>query len=417
MNYNEAIDYIHSVSWVFCKPGLERITELCDKLGNPQKDLKFIHIAGTNGKGSFCAMLSSVLSKCGYNIGSFTSPFVLRFNERICVNGKQIEDDELAEITEYIRPIADSLKDKPTEFELITAISFEYFKRKKCDYVCLECGLGGRLDSTNVIDNPILSVITGISLDHTAILGNTISEIAAQKAGIIKNGVPCLWCGNNAEALKVIKDTVQKHSCELYTVSHNDVTVKSADLNGTLLDYKEHKEIFIPLLGNYQPYNAANVLCAVDILRKNGIRISDEALRKGLKETVWHARFEKLSSSPLVIFDGGHNPEGIEAAVESIKTYFKDKKVCFITGVMADKDYNYIARKISEVSQTVFCITPDNPRSLDSDKYAEVFLNYKTPAIACKSIEDAIEKAKETNMPIVISGSLYMYADVVKCLN
>ena len=207
MNITEALEYIHTVNWTFCKPGLERTYELCSQLGNPQNNLKFIHVAGTNGKGSFCSMLSSVLLAQGYKVGLYTSPYIKCFNERMQINGEMISDDELCQITEKIKPVADKMQDKPTEFELVTAIAFEYFSRNKCDYVVLECGLGGRLDSTNVISTSVLSVITGISLDHTAILGNTISEIAREKAGIIKSGVPCLWCGSSSEAYAPIKAT------------------------------------------------------------------------------------------------------------------------------------------------------------------------------------------------------------------
>ena len=195
MNYNEALNYIHSNFWQGSKPGLERTQALLEKLGNPQSALRFIHVAGTNGKGSFCSMLSSVLIEAGYRVGTYTSPYILRFNERMKVGGKDIPDDTLARLTTKIQPIADSMTEKPTEFELITAIAMEYFKEEKCDVVVLECGMGGRLDSTNVIENPVLSVITGIALDHTAFLGDTVEKIAAEKAGIIKEGRPVVFCG------------------------------------------------------------------------------------------------------------------------------------------------------------------------------------------------------------------------------
>ena len=196
MNYSEALEYIHSICWTFTKPGLERISALCEKLGNPQDDLKFVHVAGTNGKGSFCSMLESVLRHAGYKTGLFTSPYIKVFNERMQFCGENISDEELAEITEYVKPFADSMEDKPTEFELITAIGFEYFKRKNCDVVILEAGMGGRLDSTNIIKSSLLSVITGIALDHVAFLGDTPEKIAAEKAGIIKAGGCVLFGGN-----------------------------------------------------------------------------------------------------------------------------------------------------------------------------------------------------------------------------
>ena len=206
MNYEEALEYIHGISWTFCKPGLERISALCKALGDPQKKLKFIHIAGTNGKCSTSAMLESVLRESGYKTGLFTSPYIRTFNERMRVDGENISDGELAEITEYVRPFADDMTDKPTEFELISAIAFEYFSRNNCDVVVLEAGMGGRLDSTNVIDSALLSIITGIALDHTAFLGDTVEKIAAEKAGIIKCGCPVLFGGEDDAAERVIRE-------------------------------------------------------------------------------------------------------------------------------------------------------------------------------------------------------------------
>ena len=226
MNYSEALEYIHKINWVFCNPGLDRITGLCNRLGNPQKKLKFIHVAGTNGKGSFCAMLSSVLKEAGYKVGTFTSPYVKVFNERMAIDGEMIGNEELAALTELIKPIAEDMAEKPTEFELITAIAFEYFARNNCDYVVLECGLSGRLDSTNIIDTSVLSVITGIALDHVAILGDTVEKIAYEKAGIIKSGTPCLWCGTDKEAETVISAKAKEVNVPLYTVDHSATFVK-----------------------------------------------------------------------------------------------------------------------------------------------------------------------------------------------
>ncbi len=420
MNYNEAIEYIHSVNWMFCNPGLERIERLCHALGAPQDKLKFIHVAGTNGKGSFCAMLDSILRAQGYCVGLYTSPYILEFNERIRVNGENISDDELVALVEEIQPIADEMEDKPTEFELITAIAFLYFARKKCDYVILECGLGGRLDATNIIRTPILSVITGIALDHTAILGDTYGKIAAEKAGIIKENIPVLWCGENEEAEAVIGGVAARKNSPLYVVDRTRLNIKQMSLEGTLLDFGERKDIFLPLLGAYQPTNAANALTAVTILQKLGIQIDTSAVKDGLASVVWHARFEVICRKPLIIADGGHNPEGIDAAVSSIKSYFSDKKVGFICGVMADKDYLYMAKRISEVACTVFCIKPENPRALGAEEFAEVFRGDGIRAVACRGIEDAVKRAfswsEENDLPLVCLGSLYMYGDIVRAL-
>ncbi len=420
MNYNEAIEYIHSVNWTFCKPGLERVRELCHALGDPQDKLKYIHVAGTNGKGSFCAMTDSILRHAGYKVGLFTSPYILEFNERMRINGENISDAELCELVELIKPVADKMSDKPTEFELITAIAFMYFARHECDIVVLECGLGGRLDATNIIKTPVLSVITGIALDHTSILGDTVEQIALEKAGIIKADVPVLWCGKNTAAEQIIKNKAQEIDAPVYTADKQDLVVNKLTLDGTYMELGDKKNIRLALLGTYQPENAANALNAVDMLNKMGYGISDTAVGKGLEAVKWPARFEVISKSPLVIADGGHNPEGIDVAVDSIQKYFPNKKVAIVTGVMADKDYSYMAKRISTVAQKVFCLTPSNLRALSSDKYAKVFESLGVSATACESIDAAVklvlEFAQTSGGPVVSLGSLYMYGEVLSAV-
>ncbi|MBQ8163692.1 MAG: folate family ECF transporter S component [Clostridia bacterium] len=416
MTYNEALDYIHKINWCFCKPGLERITELCKKLGDPQDKLKFIHVAGTNGKGSFCAMISSVLKANGYKVGTYTSPYVKVFNERMAINGQMISNEELAKITEYVKPFADEMSDKPTEFELITAIAFEYFARNNCEYVVLECGLGGRLDSTNVIKTPILSVITGISLDHISILGDTIEKIAFEKAGIIKKGVPCLWCGENEKAEDVIKKVANELEAPFYNVPHRDTKITYMQIDGTKFNFGEYKDVKINLLGEYQPFNATNVLCAIDILKENGIKINEESVLSGLLNVVWHARFEILSDDPLVIADGGHNIEGVTSAVNSIKRYFPNEKLNIVSGVMADKDYDHISDIIGSIASHVFCVTPNNSRALLAEEYSKVYNKKGIPSSAYAKVDDAlraaIQNAKENEKKIICIGSLYMYSEI-----
>ena len=420
MNYAEAIEYIHSVNWTFCKPGLERVKELCSALGDPQNSLKYIHVAGTNGKGSFCAMTESILRRAGYKVGLFTSPYIVEFNERMRINGENISNEELCELVDLIKPHADKMEDKPTEFELITALAFLYFKRNNCDVVVLECGLGGRLDATNVIKDPILSVITGIALDHTSILGNTVGEIAAEKAGIIKSGVPVLWCGSDADADRVISAKARELGAPLTRVDRSTLEIKEMTLDGTTFDFGGRENLSLSLLGTYQPVNATNVLSAIDILKQQGYKIPDIAVYEGLKSVKWPARFEVISREPLIIADGGHNPEGIDSAVSSIERYFGDEKVAIITGVMADKDYRYMAERIASVAKIVFCLTPDNPRALEAGKYAEVFKELGTEAVACGSVEravgSAIAWAKENEASIVSLGSLYMYCEVAAAI-
>ena len=420
MTYDEALAFIHRVNPMFCNPGLERVKALCEALGNPQDSLKFIHVAGTNGKGSTSSMLSSVLRSAGYRVGLYTSPFILRFNERIRVDGEEIPDGDLARMTEKIRPIAEAMEDKPTEFELITAIAFDYFKERECDIVVLECGLGGRFDATNVIRTPILSLITGISKDHVAILGDSIEKIAWEKAGIIKPGVPVFFGGVDDCAKAVIAKEADENGSQFSTVNHEKIKIKSADLSGSEFDFGDYEGIKIELLGLYQPRNAAMVLSAVEKLKSAGLSITDEAVKDGLLRARWAARFEIISEDPTVIFDGSHNAEGIRAAKESVLRYFGDERIIVISGVLKDKEYEKIAEDIAEISSEVFTITPENPRALDAKKYADVIKEKGTTAIPCVGIGEALSKAidtaKKNNSAVVILGSLYTYSDVIRAI-
>ena len=296
----------------------------------------------------------------------------------------------------------------------------EYFKRKACDVVVLEVGMGGRLDATNIIKDSLLSVITGISLDHTAFLGNTVEEIAAEKAGIIKQNGAVLYGGNDPCAEKVIKDVAEKRGAEFYRVRRESIEIKKADLSGSVFNYCE-KERRISLLGLYQPYNASNVIEAVKILNSRGLSISDKSLEAGLLRARWNGRFELLrEKDPMFIIDGSHNPEGIEAAKKCIKHYFGDEKVLILTGVMKDKDYPEMARELSSVASYAVTLRPDNPRSLDTTLYAEEFRKSSVEAYASESIPDAVRHAvrtaREKKLAIVALGSLYMYGDVKRAL-
>ena len=421
MNYTEALEYIHGVSWTFCKPGLERITALCEALGNPQDSLRFVHVAGTNGKGSFCSMISSALTEAGLKVGLYTSPYILEFNERMRIGDASIPNDTLARLTEKIKPIADAMSDKPTEFELITAIALDYFREEKVDVVILECGMGGRLDSTNVISTSALSVITGIALDHTAFLGDTVAAIAKEKAGIIKKGVPVLYGGEDDEAAEVIKATAEAQGSAYHRSDYSKLRIDSMTLGGTSFNYKSRSNVQISLLGTYQPKNAAIVLDALDILAAQFPSLTEDSIRRGLMKARWMARFEIISHDPLLIFDGAHNPQGINAAVEGIKCYFRDQSLIAISGVLRDKDYSAIAKKISEIASDAFTITPENPRALSAEEYADELSKFGVSATSATGIDEAAELAfslaKREEKAIVCLGSLYTYADVLKAVN
>ncbi len=421
MNYEEALEFIHSTEWQGSRPGLSRITELMEKLGNPEKDLKFVHVAGTNGKGSFCAMLDSVLRDAGYKTGLFTSPFIEFFEERIRFCGDMISKDDLSETVSEIKDACLSMTDPPTEFEVLTALGFVYFKKKNADIVILECGMGGRLDSTNVIPAPVLSVITGISLDHTAFLGDTVEAIAGEKAGIIKAPSPVLYGGKPGKARDVIRARADELGCPYYEKSYAELYGGKITLKGSTFGYKKYNKLSLSLLGSYQPENAATVIEAVEILRKNGYSISDKSLRDGLKHTEWKGRFERLRDYPPVFFDGGHNEEGVTAAVRTVKECFGKKKINVISGVLRDKDYEKIASKLATVSKNVYTVTPDSPRALDSESYAEVLREKGASATAYDTFDSAVKQAVSDSMksgtPILCVGSLYSYPDFKKALN
>ncbi len=429
MTYDEALAYIHSVSWKGSRPGLARITELCARLGDPQKQLRFIHVAGTNGKGSTCAMLSSVLSAAGQRVGLFTSPFIRRFNERMQVGQggvlRDIPDDELAAVTAYVKPYADAMEDAPTEFELITAIALVWFARHHCDVVIFECGMGGRLDSTNVIEAPsvLASVITGIAMDHTEFLGDTPEKIAAEKAGIIKEGVPVI-VGSGVAAMPSVLQVIRTHAegmhAPLTVTDLGRVRDMHSDLSGTSFTF-DGKAYTLPLLGLYQPQNAATVLTMPEVLTTVcDLPCPAEAIRQGLAAVRWPGRFEILCRDPLVISDGGHNPEGIDAAVATVKHYFGDEKIYLLSGVMADKDYAHMADRMSEVAARAFTVRPDNSRALDAAAYAKVFADRGIPAEGYATVAEAVTAAMTAcardGKALLCLGSLYMYGEVVEAV-
>lgn len=412
MTYEEALKYIHSTCWLGSKPGLSRTRELLEKLGNPQKKLKFIHVAGTNGKGSFCAMISSVLTAAGYKTGLFTSPYILSFNERMKINGSDIKNERLAELTEKIMPLAEAMEDHPTEFELITCLAFQYFNEENCDIVVLETGMGGELDSTNVIENPELCVITAISLDHTAFLGDTIESIAKAKAGIIKPGCVCLNYSNEKNADAVIENTAKMQNAFILKPQYDTIIEKEYSLKGHLFSYADMQDIYLPLLGDYQLKNAAMCISAAKILKDKGYSITENDIRSGLKNTKWPARFELLGEDPVFIVDGGHNPQGIRATASSLKSLLPGKKVNLIFGVMKDKDYEEMLKVILPYCNKVFAVTPNNPRALDSNTLCKAIRTIKTPAFAFYDINEAVKAALNEGSPILAAGSLYMSADI-----
>lgn len=418
MTYEEALSYIHSICWKGSKLGLDRTRELLGKLNDPQKELKFIHIAGTNGKGSTAAMLSSILEEAGYRVGLYTSPFINRFNERMQVNHQPIPDEELAALTEYVRPHADAMADSPTEFELITALAMVWFARQKCDIVVLEVGMGGELDSTNIIDVPEAAVIAAMGMDHVKELGPTMADIARAKAGIIKEGGRVVSYGGNSEADEVIAAVCRARNASLCQPDFSAIVPGDFGLEGQTFSYKGWRGLRIPLVGAYQMNNAAVVLETVEVLRQRGWSVSDEAVRQGLADTRWPARFEVLRRDPVFIVDGGHNPHGIRATAESLSRLFPGRKITFVTGVMADKDVEHILGLIVPLADQFFTVRPDNPRAMDAGELARRIEAMGAKATACASVRDGVDQAIQAEGPHGVAcalGSLYMSGEVRSC--
>lgn len=415
MTYHDALAYIHHVTWRGSRLGLERTRELLERMGNPQSKLKFVHVAGTNGKGSTCAMLANTLTLAGYRTGLYISPFINRFNERMQIDGLPIEDEELAEITALIRPHAEAMADHPTEFELITAIAFEYFLRHSADLVVLEVGMGGELDSTNVIDTPELAIITNIGLDHTRELGPTIADIARAKAGVIKPGGDVLIYDQNPEADAVFAKVCHEQGAKLHVTDHSRVSNVSVSLDELSFDFKPYGRLRCSLLGSYQTKNAAVAITALEILRDKGWHISDRNLKDGLAGVRWPARFEVLGHEPVFIADGGHNPQGVAAVAESLRAHFPGRKITFLLGVMADKDVSHMIDSIGPIAGEFVTVTPDNPRAMSAEELAALLKRLGFIATACESVAAgvrlAIDRAGKDGIVCAL-GSLYMLGDV-----
>ena len=415
MTAEQAIEYIHSVCWKGSIPGLGRTQTLLEKMGNPHQKLKYVHIAGTNGKGSTAAMTASILRKAGYKVGLYTSPYIYRFNERMQINGQQIPDQELAEITEWVRPLAQSMTESPTEFELVSCIAFEYFKRNGCDIVVLEVGMGGALDSTNVIPCPEVAVITNIGLDHTEVLGKTVEEIALTKSGIFKEGGHAvIYRGKESVEAVFEKVCAEKHVA-LKKADFESLQLKSHGLEGQVFDCGSRKDIKLPLLGDHQLHNAAVVLGVADTLISLGWKITEENIYDGIRDVSWPGRFDIMRKDPLFIIDGGHNPQCIEALVKNIQDYLAGRRVVVLTGVLADKDYADMFKPVLPLVSEFVCITPPNPRKLDSHKLAEYLRSAGAEAVGCDStiagVRLAMEKAGQDGV-VLSFGSLYSIGDI-----
>lgn len=398
MKYDEAMEYISSLSKYGIVPGLDSIKELCRRLGNPQDELKFIHIAGTNGKGSTLAYLSTVLRKAGYKVGKYVSPAIRCYEERIQVNEKMITKKSLCEEMEHMRDICDEMvRDgfhHPTPFEVETAMAFDYFLKKGCDVVVLETGMGGRMDATNIIKTTLVSVIASISMDHMQFLGDTLEKIAREKAGIIKEGSKVVVLSQKPEVMKAVREEAEKNRAE-YIVA--DPTLSKGlkyNINGVKFSYKEYEKIELSLAGKVQVDNGVLALEVIRTLNEGMLKIPEKAVREGLKETLWQGRFSVIGNKPLFVIDGAHNEDAAKKLADSIEMYFTNKKIIYIMGILRDKEYEKIIDLTAKYAQQIITVaTPNNKRAMDSIELAEEVMKKNPHVTAAASIEEAVEMA------------------------
>lgn len=418
------IDRIHEFNRFGMVLGLDRMEELLRRLGNPQDDLKVIHVAGTNGKGSVSKYLEEGLSACGYKMGLYTSPYIETFNERIRYDGADISDEDLEYYGQKVVSAAEAMVadglDSPTEFEVVTAIAFLYFAGRQADITILEVGLGGIGDSTNVVKHPLASVITSISYDHMAQLGSSLAEIAVNKAGIIKTGCPVIANVPQRDAAKIIARKAYAMGSRLYDISGiraavSDETPFSQKVSMELYE-KSYSDVEISMVGRHQAENLKTALATLEILRKSGaVKLDREALYEGLKRARQPGRFEVISEDPVVIIDGAHNEAGAQALQETMAQHFAGKKILLVAGILADKEINSIVKFLTKITDHIIVTEPDNPRKLAAEKLAEHVADFGAAAEVVSDVEAAVHRAKELADGydvILFAGSLYLIGDV-----
>ncbi len=425
MNYKEARVYLDEVSKYGSVLGLESMRELLHRLGDPQNELKFIHISGTNGKGSVLAYLSTILSGAGYRTGRYISPTLFSYRERIQVDGEYIEKESLACHVTAIAAAAEDMQKaglpSPTVFEIETALAFLYFKEKRCDIVTLEVGCGGLLDATNVITTTLMEVIASISMDHTDLLGDTLAKIAAQKAGIIKPDTMVVSAQQKSEAAQVIEDTCKEQHCTLQMVDESKISNVHYGAEGQTFSYKTWENVAISLAGSYQIKNAALALEGVAALRKLGYALSDQQVREGLLHTAWRGRFTTLRRDPTVIIDGAHNPAAALELKESLERYFPGKTLYFVMGMFKDKDYAQVIDLTAPLARHIITVeTPGNPRAMPARELAEAVGKVNPSVEWADSVAHGVEKAlamagKED--AVIVFGSLSFLGEAADAVN
>ena len=417
MNRIEAIEFIENRPWQGSSLGMERMEELMNILGNPQKGLKYVHVAGTNGKGSTCAMMTSILLKAGYKVGTFISPHLVNYEERFCVNNVPICEKEFTRLVEKVKNASKELSFTPRVFEILTAIGFLFFKKEKCDVVVLEVGMGGRLDATNVIENSLVSILMNIGLEHTEILGDTLGKIANEKAGIIKENGNVVAYDNTDEVIKAFKKKAKEKNAKITVCDFNKIEILKEGRRGQIFNYKNYKNVELSLLGRHQFYNAVVVIEACKILKSKGYNITSKNIKEGLREANWNARLSLLTTEPLFILDGAHNPQCAVALKESLPKLLNGKKAVMLCGMLKDKDYKSVMDMMIPFAKEFVCLTPDSTRALKGEELAKVLKKKKQKAVSVSSVKEGIEvaltEAGEKGM-VVAFGSLYLAGDIIK---
>ncbi len=411
--------YLPGVDATVIRLELTRVRELLQRLGNPQNQLHAIHVAGTNGKGSVSACTASILTAAGYRTGLFTSPALEDFSERLQIDGQPISRRELAEISEQVRPLAERMADLPTEFEISVALALCWFVRRGCHIAVLEVGVGGAGDATNVIPAPEVSVFVAMGLDHTKLLGSTLTEIATVKAGILKPGTTAVSYGNEPEAERVFSQACQRLQIPYETMNPGRISGLAAGLEGCRLTLEPYGTIHLPLIGTYQPYNALLAVTAVEGLRRRGWPVPDKAIIEGLERVSWPGRFELLRRNPLFFLDGSHNPHGLRATVESIRQVLGVRKPVILMGVMADKDVAQMLTLLLPVAERFVTVTPANPRAMEAGELARRIRQAGGQAEACGTIAEGVQRAvllAGERGAVCALGTLYFSADVRRAL-
>lgn len=426
MTYKDARVYLDSMSKYGSVLGLDTIQELLHELGNPHDDLKFIHIAGTNGKGSVLAYTSTILSEAGFKTGRYVSPTVVSYLERIQVNGKFISEDAFARLADMVQQAIARIEaaghTPPTVFEIETAIAFLYFMKENCDFVVLECGLGGELDATNIIPSPICAAFASISCDHLGVLGNSLEEISVTKSGIIKSGCTVISGPQKPEVLEILKARAEQRNCPFYAVDKAKLLILSESYEGQTIRYRNFGPLSGPLAGKHQADNIATALEVITVLRKSGYEISEEAIVKGIKNTRWPGRFTLLGRKPLFFIDGAHNEDAARRLKESIDTYFPEQKWIYIMGVFKDKEFEKIAELMSPSAKTVHTVSlPNSERTLSAQQLADAlkrYCNQETDIYPEVSVQDAVDhavrEALRMNLPVLAFGSLSYLGEIME---